>query len=131
MGDRSRTDWPSNSKEYRAAEWQKTKASRSIYDKERYAKNRARYRANDRKRRYGIEQEDYDRMYAAQGGKCAICGVPSEELQHALSVDHHHSCDGIRGLLCHKCNRGLGLFKDNPELLEIAKRYLGEHNCAS
>lgn len=129
MGDRSRSDWPSNSKESRAAEYQQRKEKHAAAGARWYANNRSTIRANDRKKRYGIEQEEYDRMYREQDGKCAICKSPQTDMQKALSVDHHHKCDGIRGLLCHKCNRALGLFTDNPELLRIAIRYLEVHKC--
>lgn len=51
--------------------------------------------------------------------ECVICG--SEE---KLVVDHDHRTGEIRGLLCNHCNRGLGHFRDDPELLEFARMYL-------
>lgn len=51
--------------------------------------------------------------------ECTICGVKEN-----LVVDHCHKTNKIRGLLCNHCNRGLGHFKDDPELLEFAKIYL-------
>ena len=50
---------------------------------------------------------------------CTICG--SEE---SLVVDHDHKTNEIRGMLCNNCSRGLGHFKDNPDLLEYARIYL-------
>ena len=50
---------------------------------------------------------------------CTICG--SEE---TLVIDHDHKSSVIRGLLCNHCNRGLGHFRDDPELLEYARIYL-------
>lgn len=51
--------------------------------------------------------------------ECVICG--SEE---KLVVDHDHKTGAIRGMLCNHCNRGLGHFRDDPELLEFARIYL-------
>lgn len=50
---------------------------------------------------------------------CTICG--SEE---RLVVDHDHKKNKIRGMLCNHCNRGLGHFRDDPDLLEFARIYL-------
>lgn len=51
--------------------------------------------------------------------ECVICGDTGP-----LVVDHDHASEEIRGLLCNHCNRGLGHFRDNPELLEFARMYL-------
>ena len=51
--------------------------------------------------------------------ECVICGVSDK-----LVVDHDHSTGQIRGMLCNHCNRGLGHFRDDPQLLEFARMYL-------
>ena len=51
--------------------------------------------------------------------ECVICG--SEE---KLVVDHDHKTGNVRGMLCNRCNRGLGHFRDDPMLLEFAAQYL-------
>lgn len=66
--------------------------------------------------------QKYDELFALQNGVCAICQNP--EKQKRLAVDHCHTSNEVRGLLCQKCNRGIGLFNDNPGLLERAKNYL-------
>lgn len=80
----------------------------------------------DRRRKYqakyGITLEDYEAMMATQGGVCAICEA-SPGLRR-LNVDHDHETGAIRGLLCEICNRALGGFKDDPDLLSAAARYL-------
>jgi len=60
-------------------------------------------------------------MLAAQEGGCAICGdAPGEG--RSMHVDHIG--DSLRGILCVRCNKGLGQFKDNPELLLRAAEYI-------
>ena len=69
-------------------------------------------------------------LRAIQGDRCAICGIPEEEAPKGrLHTDHDHSergAIGIRGLLCSNCNSGLGHFKDDPERMLAAIRYLRE-----
>lgn len=81
------------------------------------------FRARERKRRYGLAITGYDEMLVAQKGRCKLCGSTDPGRQVFL-VDHDHSTDKIRGLLCSKCNSGLGLFNDNPELLALAAKYI-------
>ncbi len=77
------------------------------------------------KSKYGISLEDYEAMVAEQGGGCAICKQgPRGKRYSSLVVDHCHDTGIVRGLLCDHCNRGLGLFGDNPETLEAAALYL-------
>lgn len=73
---------------------------------------------------YGITLEDYNNMLEAQGYKCAICGNEDEVEGRRLAIDHCHTTGKVRGLLCGKCNRGLGLFYDNFTLLQNAIEYL-------
>lgn len=79
--------------------------------------------------RYGITLDDYDEMYAEQGGVCAICGTdtPGSRFKH-FHVDHDHDTDKVRQLLCEACNTGLGKFRDNPLLLRLAASYLEKHD---
>lgn len=82
------------------------------------------------RRNYGISLNDYNELVITQCGACAICGdVPCEEPdagrnQMRLHVDHDHKTGEIRGLLCSDCNRGIGFFKDDPEMLKRAAHYL-------
>lgn len=73
---------------------------------------------------YGITLEDYNNMLEAQDYKCAICGNEDEVEGRRLAIDHCHKTGKVRGLLCGKCNRGLGLFYDNFTLLQSAIEYL-------
>jgi hypothetical protein len=79
-------------------------------------------RRNSLKRNYGLSLDEYDVLLEAQGGLCAICGVPDEESK--LSVDHCHETNRVRGLLCVTCNFALGHMKDDPDRLIAAAEYL-------
>ena len=82
------------------------------------------------KRNYGITLDEYYYLEDLQQGRCKICG--KEEKQHShkqgrvdsLRVDHCHSTGKVRGLLCSKCNFGIGQFQDDINLLEKAIQYL-------
>lgn len=82
-----------------------------------------RNRRNSLKQCFGLTVEDYDAMLEAQGGGCAICGGTCKSGKN-LSVDHCHDSAKIRGLLCGHCNKGIGLFLDNPAFLRSAADYL-------
>jgi len=74
------------------------------------------------KREYGLTEEEYERILAAQDGVCAIC--KGSESWRRLAVDHCHVTKQIRGFLCASCNTGIGFFKDDPILLSNAIEYL-------
>lgn len=78
--------------------------------------------------RYGINIQDYDAILDMQGGGCAICGseTPKRKNSVHLVVDHCHETGVIRGLLCYKCNVGLGSFEDNIDWLKRAIEYVGD-----
>lgn len=78
------------------------------------------------KLKYGISIEEYDNLLLKQNGKCAICETVKNSVNRALAVDHNHKTNRVRGLLCDKCNDGIGRFNDSVELLEKAKKYLKE-----
>lgn len=78
------------------------------------------------KKTYGIGTREYNAILAAQGGVCAICG--RRPGKRRLAVDHDHQTGEKRGLLCASgdfgCNKGLGYFNDDVELLRRAVAYL-------
>ena len=84
-----------------------------------------------RRKKFGIEPAEYDRMLESQGGVCAICkgtcGTTPSGNPRALALDHDHATGAIRGILCAHCNRALGLFNDSPDLLAAAHAYLVHH----
>lgn len=68
--------------------------------------------------RGSISDEDLKAL-KAEVTECVICGVVD-----SLVVDHDHATGHVRGMLCNHCNRGLGHFRDDPQLLEFARMYL-------
>lgn len=81
-------------------------------------------------RLYGITVEQYDELFKVQGGVCAICKKPESTKRRRrddsrmLSVDHCHKTGKVRGLLCHGCNAGIALFREDPEALRRAAQFL-------
>ena len=78
----------------------------------------------ERMKKHGITAEQYDAMFLRQDGKCAICAVEMWNAYNRLSIDHDHQTGRVRGLLCRKCNAGIGCLGDDIELLAAAIAYL-------
>lgn len=72
---------------------------------------------------YDITIEQHEVLKQEQNNLCAICGN-APKTNKRLAIDHDHTTGKVRGLLCDKCNCGLGLFKDSTELLLRAIKYL-------
>ena len=84
-------------------------------------------RRSSLKRKFGITEEEYLVMLEDQDYVCAICKLP--EKKKNLAVDHDHGTGKIRGLLCEKCNRGLGHFNEDLNIIENALNYLKDAEC--
>ena len=88
------------------------------------------YSRNKSLDKYGIDMDGFRELYNLQEGKCALCDefhpLETKVFTEILNVDHCHTTGKIRGLLCHRCNKALGLFKDNKHVLAKAICYLGE-----
>lgn len=95
---------------------------RAAYMKEWRKRHPAKAKEHVLKKQYGIGLDEYHDLLHRQDGVCAICGKGDDHF--SLAVDHCHSTKRVRGLLCSKCNRGVGLFEDEPERLERAAAYL-------
>jgi len=79
-------------------------------------------------RLYGISADKYDSMLAAQGGKCAICSATSSiGMSNKLFMDHCHSKQTIRNLVCHRCNTLLGVVSDDGQTLKAVAAYLSNY----
>ena len=88
--------------------------------------NRAGLRDKYLRSSYGINTEQYEAMWTAQAGLCAICHMEPRSGKR-LFVDHCHETLKIRGLLCDDCNVAIGRFHDNPDLVFQAVEYLIVH----
>lgn len=124
-------------KEYNRRYYQANKERAKAYyqankDKQRQqatqwiATNPIRYRDSQYRKKFGITYDEVQAMREQQGNRCIICGkefdVSSRHTTYC--VDHCHTEGHVRGLLCGACNKGLGLFKDDPQILANAIKYL-------
>lgn len=80
-----------------------------------------------RLRKYGLTLEQYEALVKKQDGRCAICDTATPAKHGSWCIDHDHETNKMRGLLCLKCNAGLGSFDDSPANLLAAERYLQLH----
>jgi hypothetical protein len=92
---------------------------RRAQDPERYDRL---VRAAQFKSKYGITLAHYEQMLADQGGCCAVCGLLGGDW--TLLVDHCHTTGRVRGLLCRKCNSGIGMLGDSAAGVQQALSYL-------
>jgi hypothetical protein len=116
----------------RASEARRDPEIKRAYNKRRYEEKRdeilSKSKARHRLKRYGVTVEQFEALLQAQGGGCGICRSEVTDWH----IDHDHSCcptvytcgKCLRGIFCRACNIGLGNFRDDPELLERAIRYL-------
>jgi hypothetical protein len=100
-------------------------------EKAKYHRKRARLK------KYGISFADYATLWDTQEGKCAICSMVFKEFgatevaKEQAYVDHDHTTNKVRGLLCNNCNAGLGHFFDKTTRLQKAIDYLRSHGIVS
>lgn len=78
---------------------------------------------------YGLTIQQVEDKKAAQGYKCAICGISFADTKNA-HVDHNHETGQVRDILCSSCNMGIGKFKESIPSLEKAIAYLLKHSAA-
>jgi len=107
------------------------KEEKKIYDKKYTTQNRSNFLYN----KYGITSKEYDDMVREQDNKCAICEEPESRLDDngypmRLCVDHDHVTGEVRGLLCSKCNLGIGYLRsdEGTDILLNAVCYIEIHN---
>ena len=123
----SATAWRKNNPErFRStrAAWN-AKPESKAYNKDWREKNKDREIWYQRKYMYGITRLEFDAMMDSQGGVCLLCGLPfGNRRGQSPAVDHDHVTKRVRGVLHGNCNRGLGFFRDDPQLLDAARFYL-------
>lgn len=115
-----------NTPEYYYVGFCKT-CERSMEQKRWYAnheENKQKLRHKIRHLTYGITKQMFESLLEKQNHKCAICKAQSPGGRGDWHVDHCHTTGKIRGLLCHHCNTGLGLFMDDITTLQQAIKYL-------
>jgi len=90
-----------------------------------WGKNKDKIRNRRIARVFGITTKDYDLMLESQGNRCAICD--NSQNGRRFDIDHNHITGKVRGLLCVKCNIGIGLFdsdENGSEILKKAVKYI-------
>lgn len=105
---------------------------------ENVRKNRADYWKRSKwiklKTKYVVSQSQYELLLSVQEHKCAICKEPEREIDKQrgeplhLSVDHNHKTGRIRGLLCRRCNIGIGRLREDYVILQNAIDYLKKYS---
>jgi hypothetical protein len=109
----------------RAAYWRHAEKNKAR-NRRRYREEREKVVEQQRrskiKRAYGLTVEEYDAIIARG---CAICRTQ----EGRICLDHDHATGQVRDALCEHCNRGLGHFRDRPDLLAVAADYLKEHRA--
>lgn len=98
-------------------------------DEEARLNHRWKITINSKYKRYGITLEQALDMLEQQSGQCGICGQSVKisrdtPRENQACVDHCHTSGKVRGLLCPKCNSGLGMFDDDIDRLKAAMAYL-------
>lgn len=101
--------------------------------------NREKVRARRRLWAFGLTPEEFERKLQEQEGRCDICGIEMHLAAdrnkdgslktNGICIDHDHGTGVVRGLLCSRCNKGLGHFKDDLARLRAAVDYLTKHQA--
>lgn len=110
---------------YRKNNFEKLKKEKQEYR----LKNIKRYQDRALVKAYGITLDQYNQMLNAQNSVCAVCLYKETSKRNTrLCVDHDHKTGKIRGLLCNRCNRSLGLLQDSPNVIKSLLEYILKHS---
>lgn len=110
-------------KQYYLNNKERTKIKQKEYNKNNKGLSKKRSRKHTVKK-YGLTLEQYNNLLNSQNQRCSICGRHQDELKQSLAVDHDHVSGKVRGLLCVRCNRAIGMLEDDIKLLKQAINYL-------
>jgi hypothetical protein len=97
-----------------------------LWNKNNPEKRRIIIQKNHYKRRYGLTLEQKQFLIDSQDSKCAICKNDLKST-HDVCVDHDHKTEIVRGILCRKCNLGIGHLNDSTDILKSAIMYLNKY----
>lgn len=128
--ERYHRDGGARARQWRNKNLPKYREKRREYSRRYFRKNPGYYTSLQRRRLYGVEEDDVRGLLDRQSGKCAICGRDISLQMCAPNpahLDHDHKTGHVRGMLCSPCNTGLGQFQDDPLLLREAIEYLDRH----
>lgn len=78
-------------------------------------------------RRFGITHTEFEGLLRRQRGQCAICHTGKPGASGEWCIDHDHVTGQIRGLLCSRCNSGIGMLQDDPKIISAAAQYVSRH----
>lgn len=108
------------------AKYQKNKEKHCAITKRYYEENLEWRKDLHLQKTYNITMDDKIRMRDSQSNKCAICGKIFVDDKSA-HVDHCHTTNKVRGLLCRSCNTALGFFRDNADIMKTAIEYITKY----
>jgi len=127
----SNKNWQKNNKERYKTSKKEAQNKRKLDNPEKYyAERRKNARKNQKwsyiKRQYNLTKDQYFLMLDLQNSRCKICNNIFEN-SAKTHIDHDHNTGKVRGILCQKCNHGLGMFNDNIQLFYNAIQYLQQN----
>ena len=100
------------------------RARRAEWQREYRKQNKEHVQTVEAANRYGITYEQAKELRSV--ACCQICGTELGRGKNAFAIDHCHETGSVRGVLCGHCNKGLGMFRDDPNILQSAIMYLGK-----
>jgi hypothetical protein len=121
---KNRKKMSENGKVYAMENKVQIKERKHKYHQRYYQERKSIYKDRKLKYKYGISLKEFEYLLIKQDNKCAICKNSLSD--QTTVIDHEHSSNKIRGILCRSCNTGLGFFGDDPEILNQAVAYLME-----
>lgn len=133
---RAKRNRDNNPELYRKIRRECTERHKDRINEERRNETRGNKEYNEKMRnyhflkKYGITEEDFQLRFKDQNYSCKICSkYLKDEIRKNIHVDHDHQTGALRDILCRNCNLGLGNFKDNIGVMELALNYLRFHQC--